>query len=89
MKEYLDDIIERAKGLVESGKIIFEKNDDSSEIASIGVSVKLEYLINGKETISKARIQIKPDAISEIVVGGKVLYEKSPKSEMAEEEKVP
>ena len=84
-----EDIIKKAEHLVDDGKIYFEKNDDSSETASIDVCVELEYLLNGTITLSKARIQIKPDAISEIVVDGKMLYEKNPENEMAAEEMVP
>lgn len=84
-----DEIINRANRLIESEKIVYKKNDDSSEIASIDVRVQLEYLVDGKETISNVRIQVKPDAISEIKICGKMIYEKNPEAEMTKEEKIP
>ncbi len=84
-----DQNIEKAKQLIDSQKVIFKKNDDSSEIASIDVRIELEYLINDKLNHSMVRIQIKPDAISEINVNGEIIFERSPKSDMDEEEKIP
>jgi L-cysteine desulfidase len=83
------DIIKSSKKLIDDKKIIFKKNKDASEIASIDVVVTLEYAIEGVITKSKARIQNKPDGISEISVNEKILYERSPQSEIGDEENIP
>jgi L-cysteine desulfidase len=84
-----DDLIDYAKDLVNSGRVQFKKNEDSSEVASIDVSVNLEYEWDGGVRSAFARIQVKPDAVSEISVDGRMLFSRSPEQSFNDEEKIP